>query len=137
MNAAPPKDPGYTASSPSISANPVDITRWNIRFDKVDGTSFTLEDSRLFDLSKDERTSDFAGVITYTAEVQVTPGKTRFIDLGKVYGVSEVFVKAVVTVKVTTTLGNYMKSLKDNPTAMRWTSGQPLQPVGILGPVLL
>ncbi len=162
LNAAPPKDPGYTASSPSISANPVDITRWNIRFDKVDGTTFTLEDSRLFDLSKDERTSDFAGVITYTAEVPVTPGKTRFIDLGKVYGVSEVFIngvrvgidwyggrvsgvpsellesgKAVVTVKVTTTLGNYMKSLKDNPTAMRWTSGQPLQPVGILGPVLL
>ena len=49
----------------------------------------------MFDLSKDERTSDFAGVITYTAEVPVTPGKTRFIDLGRVYGVSEVFVNGV------------------------------------------
>ena len=154
------KDPGVTASKLDIREETTNITRWDIRLDKVDGTSLTLEDSPLFDLSKDERTSDFAGVITYSAEIQVVPGESRYIDLGNVYGVSEVFVNGVslgvewyggrvsvipgellqsgtvnVTVKVTTTLGNYMKSLSDNPTARRWTSGQALQPTGMIGPV--
>jgi hypothetical protein len=30
-----------------------------------------------------------------------------------------------------------MKSLTDNPVAMRWTGGQPLRPAGMLGPVAL
>lgn len=158
--AAPPMDPGYTAVCPEYQSDPVFIRRWDILFDKVDGTSFTLKDSPLFDLSKDPRTADFAGVVTYSAEVPVAPGKDRFINLGDVYGVSEVYVngvkvgvdwyggringiparliengKAQVTVKVTTTMGNYMKSLKDNPVAQRWTSHQELQPTGMLGPV--
>ena len=100
--------------------------------------------------------------MTYTAEVPVASGETRYIDLGDVFGVSEVYVngekvgldwyggrvsvipkrllesgKALVAVKVTTTLGNYMKSLKDNPVAMAWTSGQALSPSGMIGPVML
>ena len=123
---------------------------------------FTLEDAPLFDLSKDGRTADFAGVITYSATVGVTPEKDRLLRLGQVYGVSEVTVngekvgcdwygdrtaviparlleggEAHITVKVTTTLGNYMKLLTDNPVAMRWTGGQPLRPAGMLGPVAL
>ena len=153
-------DPGYTATRPDFQVDPVSVRSWDIRFDKVDGTSFELKDSPLFDLSKDSRTVDFAGVVTYSAEVPVTPGKTRLIDLGEVYGVSEVYIngvkvgldwyggrvsgvpaklldggKALITVKVTTTLGNYMKSLKDNPMAQRWTSYQSVQPAGMLGPV--
>ncbi|MBQ6284319.1 MAG: hypothetical protein IJK70_05965 [Bacteroidales bacterium] len=156
----PPMDPGYTATRPDFQVDPVSVRSWDIRFDKVDGTSFELKDSPLFDLSKDSRTVDFAGVVTYSAEVPVTPGKTRLIDLGEVYGVSEVYIngvkvgldwyggrvsgvpaklldggKALITVKVTTTLGNYMKSLKDNPMAQRWTSYQSVQPAGMLGPV--
>ena len=159
----PPKDPGLTASRLDVpSEKPKAIAKWNMRFDKVDGTTFVVEDSPLFDLSKDERTADFAGVVTYTAEVSVASGETRYIDLGDVFGVSEVYVngekvgldwyggrvsvipkrllesgKALVTVKVTTTLGNYMKSLKDNPVAMAWTSGQALNPSGMIGPVML
>ena len=159
----PPKDPGLTASRLDVpSEKPKAIAKWNMRFDKVDGTTFVIEDSPLFDLSKDERTADFAGVVTYTAEVSVASGETRYIDLGDVFGVSEVYVngekvgldwyggrvsvipkrllesgKALVTVKVTTTLGNYMKSLKDNPVAMAWTSGQALNPSGMIGPVML
>lgn len=138
------------------------IPTWDIRFEKVDGTVFTLEDAPLFDLSKDGRTADFAGVITYSATVGVTPGKDRVFHPGLVYGVSEVSVngekiscdwygdrtviiparlleggEAHITVKVTTTLGNYMKSLTDNPVARRWTGGQPLRPTGMLGPVSL
>lgn len=160
----PPRDPGLTASHPNVEGvEPTTINRWNIRFDKVDGTTFVIEDSPLFDLSKDNRFVDFAGVVTYTAEVSVTSGSGyRYIDLGKVYGVSEVYVngervgldwyggrisviparllqdgKAIVTVKVTTTLGNYMKSLEDNEVARNWTSGQPLRPAGMIGFVKL
>ena len=160
---------GEKLPAPEASASRMDVKKrhdivynWNIRFDKVDGTSFTIDDTPLFDLSKDPRTADFAGVVTYSAKVKVDPEKTGYIDLGEVFGVSETFINGqslgvdwyggrvavipaellasgelYVTVKVTTTLGNYMKSLKDNPVAMRWTAGQALQPVGMLGPVLL
>jgi hypothetical protein len=40
-----------------------------------------------------------------------------------------------LSIKLTTIPGNYLKSQKDNPTAQRWTKGQPYYPVGILGPV--
>jgi hypothetical protein len=42
-----------------------------------------------------------------------------------------------VKIKVTTTLGNYMKSLKDNVVAQHWTSKQPLHSSGLAGPVKL
>ena len=154
--------PDYSASSIDLSQKARMIPKWNIRFDKVDGTSFTIEDTPLFNPATDPRTSDFAGVITYNTKVNVEPGRSRYLELHKTYGVSEVFVNGQslgvkwyggrvsiipeelvgtgeldITIKVTTVLGNYMKSLKDNPTAMRWTSGQPLQPMGILGPVML
>lgn len=42
-------------------------------------------------------------------------------------------------VEVTTSMGNYMKSLTDNPTAQYWTNEgrkiQPLQSMGMIGPV--
>jgi hypothetical protein len=42
---------------------------------------------------------------------------------------------------VITTMGNYMKTLTDNPTAQKFTvlttKNQPLQPMGLLGPVTM
>ena len=153
--------PEATAARTEVKKIHQTVDRWDIRFDKVDGTSFTIADTPLFDLSKDPRTADFAGVITYNAKVKADPETTGYIDLGKVFGVSETTVNGRplgvrwyggrvsylpedlaasgeldITVKVTTTLGNYMKSLKDNQVAVRWTSRQSLQPVGMLGPVL-
>lgn len=40
-------------------------------------------------------------------------------------------------VRVTTVLGNYCKSLTNNPVAQRWTVRQPWQPAGMVGPVRL
>jgi len=44
-------------------------------------------------------------------------------------------------VKVTTSMGNYMKTLKDNGVAQKWTNerrqDQPIQSMGLLGPVRL
>ena len=42
---------------------------------------------------------------------------------------------------VTTSMGNYMKTLTDNPTAQKFTvlknKNQPIQSMGMLGPVTL
>jgi len=44
-------------------------------------------------------------------------------------------------IRVVTTMGNYMKTLKDNAIAQYWTNAgrkdQPIQSMGLLGPVLL
>lgn len=46
-----------------------------------------------------------------------------------------------IEVKVVTTMGNYMKTLTDNPTAQKWTNRknkeQPTQSMGLQGPVTL
>ena len=47
----------------------------------------------------------------------------------------------VLEVRVTTSMGNYMKTLKDNGVAQKWTNekrqDQPIQSMGLLGPVRL
>lgn len=44
-----------------------------------------------------------------------------------------------IEIRVVTTLGNYMKTLTDNEVAQYWTNkgtkNQPLQPLGLFGPV--
>ena len=46
-----------------------------------------------------------------------------------------------IEIKVVTTVGNYMKSLADNPIAQYWTNdktkSQPLQSMGLIGSVIL
>lgn len=87
------------------------------------------------------------------------------LNLGKVYGVAELMINGNsagvqwygrrifdiskflqngsndIEIKVITTMGNYMKSLKDNPIAQYWTNekrkDQPLQSMGLIGPVTL
>jgi hypothetical protein len=85
------------------------------------------------------------------------------INLGKVHGTSELRINGrscgvkwygrrtwdvteyivagdnMIEVEVTTSMGNYMKSLTDNPVAQYWTNEgrkiQPLQSMGMTGPV--
>jgi hypothetical protein len=44
-----------------------------------------------------------------------------------------------VEIKIITTMGNYMKTLKDNAVAQYWTNekrkDQPIQSMGLVGPV--
>ncbi len=154
--------PAVAEEAPDAGTGKQIVEKWDIRFDKVDGTSFSIKDTPLFDLCTDPRTVDFAGVITYSSTVRLEPGNHGCIDLGKVFGVSETFIngKSVgldwygdrisiipeellesgelsIEVKVTTVLGNYMKSLTDNAVAMRRAGRQPVVPVGMIGPVAL
>jgi hypothetical protein len=98
----------------------------------------------------------------YEKEIQIDdPAAHSLMSLGKVHGVSELAIngqkigvkwygnhiydisgqlikgKNKLSIKITTIAGNYLKSLEDNQTAQRWTSGQPFYPVGMIGPVEL
>ncbi|HLI94290.1 MAG TPA: hypothetical protein VKU83_11790, partial [Puia sp.] len=99
----------------------------------------------------------FSGIIIYRKSVALESPK--FIDLGKVYGVSQLSVNGVLQgvqwygkrvfklekgenrleVTVTATMGNYLKTLKTNPVAQYWTNegskDQPIQSLGMAGPV--
>ncbi len=115
---------------------------------------------------KDTPWVDFTGTVTYrtTVDAGSKPGK-MLLNLGKVYGVAELKVNGKdqgvrwygrrvydlsdalqpgdneIEVKVVTTMGNYMKTLTDNPTAQKWTNRknkeQPTQSMGLQGPVTL
>ena len=108
---------------------------------------------------------NFAGTIIYRNYLETAGRKPSFLNLGKVYGTTELKVNGkecgvkwygrrifevedklvngvnLIEIIVTTTMGNYMKSLTDNPIAQYWTNEknkiQPLQSMGLVGPVTL
>jgi len=42
-----------------------------------------------------------------------------------------------IEIRITTTLGNYLKSMKDNAVTKRWIHWQKDQSMGMVGPVRL
>ena len=144
----------------------VDIsTDWDVelihaRLDTVIQTHFDT----LFDLKDRPETQHFAGTIVYRKTI---PNDGNILDLGLVEGVSEVFVNGQsagvkyygrriydigdllhngdneLEIRVTTTLGNYLKTFtkEDNPTVWIYVNhpkrDQPLQPAGMIGPVTI
>jgi hypothetical protein len=103
----------------------------------------------------------FGGVARYRAEFDWTDEGRTVLGLGTVHGVSSVRLNGrdlgtrwwgrhlydargtlakgsnVLEVEVTTTLGNRMRSLKDNPVAKSWAWWFPPVPMGLVGPVQL
>jgi len=135
--------------------------KWQLHLNHIDGSRQDITLESLTDLIKNSRTKDFAGEVIYEKTINLTAGKYRYINLGDVQGVSELtlngkyigtiwygahvydIIDAVkegenkLSIKLTTVTGNYLKSLKDNPTAQRWTRRQPYHSMGIIGPVKL
>lgn len=135
---------------------------WNVTLEKVYEQPRKTEFKKLIDFKEDSELQSFAGAIFYEKQFQIDdPGNYHSLDLGKVFGISEVEVNGqplgskwygkhiydfgqtlkggrnTVKIKVTTTLGNYMKSLNDNLVAQHWTRKQPLHSLGLVGPVKL
>ena len=103
----------------------------------------------------------FAGVAVYRTEFDLPGAGYTLLDLGRVHDISEVTLNGtplglrwwgrhrydakgafkkgrnILEIKVTTTLFNYCQSLKDNPTAARWTKGKKAMSTGLVGPVRL
>jgi hypothetical protein len=130
-----------------------------------DGTVKSISIDILQDLKDVEEFKSFAGTITYSNTINVDDPENLIINLGKVYGISELKINGkkcstkwygrridsigkylvkgsnTIEILVVTSMGNYMKSLTDNPIAQYWTNEknkiQPLQPTGLIGPVTI
>ena len=136
---------------------------------RLDTTIHTHFDT-LFDLKDHPDYQHFAGTIIYRKTIHCDNGGegvhlSTMLYLGLVEGISEVFVNGQsagvryfgrhqydigdllhegdneLEIRVTTTLGNYLKTLskEENPTTWIYVNhpkrNQPLQPMGMIGPV--
>jgi hypothetical protein len=135
---------------------------WRLALNHVNGRKRQTSLRRLVDFLEYSRLKSFAGEAVYEKEIQIAnPAAHSLLSLGNVQGVSELAINGQklgvrwygnhiydvrghlkkgennLSIKITTIAGNYLKSLKDNQTAQRWTSRQPYYPVGMMGPVEL
>lgn len=137
---------------------------WRAEFSHCrDGSVREIVMDRLTDLKEMPDFVYFSGTVTYRNTIRCGKQAGTLINLGKVYGTSELRVNGVscgvkwygrrifnisnhlipgenlLEVVVTTSMGNYMKSLTDNAVAQYWTNAgnknQPLQSMGMTGPV--
>ena len=137
---------------------------WSAEFRHChDGSVRTVEMNNLTDLKEMPDFVHFSGTVIYRNSFRCEGGDGLIINLGKVYGTSELVINGescgvlwygrrifypdgllrdgenTIEVIVTTSMGNYMKSLSDNPVAQYWTNegnkNQPLQSMSMTGPV--
>ncbi|MBE0653229.1 MAG: hypothetical protein IH594_05500 [Bacteroidales bacterium] len=134
---------------------------WDLKLNHVDGNSYQIEMLELKDLIEDNRTKNFAGTVVYDKRINLDNKEYRYLDLGEVKGISELFVNGEflgtrwygahlyniqdylvegeneISIRLTTITGNYLKGETSNPVAQRWTGRQPYISMGIMGPVRL
>lgn len=121
-------------------------TKWNVKFEHVNGAVFQRKMDHLSDFAEsgDTAISSFAGTVTYTAQFE-NEGELSFIELREVneavtevkingkpagikwYGNHTYHVRPFlvegnneIEIKLTTTLANYCRTLRHNPTARAW-----------------
>jgi hypothetical protein len=147
------------AYSVGVTGTGADLTGWSVEWQHIDGTVTHTEMEKLKDVKDIPAYVAFSGIILYRKTIDLATEKV--LDLGKVYGVSELSVNGVskgvqwygrrvfglekgesrLEIKVTATLGNYCKTLLKNPVAQYWTNekrkDQPIQSMGIVGPVTI
>ncbi len=133
---------------------------WQVTLEKVYEKPREMVMDRLIDFKDDQELQSFGGVVHYEKRFNAAnPTDYHYLDLGKVGGISEVTLNGkslgfkwygkhlydlsgalksgdnMLQIKVSTVLGNYAKSLKDNVVAQNWTKKQPLYSAGLIGPV--
>jgi hypothetical protein len=160
------KGPEYKSVKTGSNDAAILTNQWSVTGNHINSTFIQREMDGLKDLKEINEWMNFCGSIIYkTVLLLDEKNKIESIDLGKVFGVSELFIngenagikwygrriypvktflkpgKNVIEVKITTTMGNYLKSLKENPVAQYWTNEgrtiQPLQSMGLKGPVTI
>jgi hypothetical protein len=139
---------------------------WSVEFRHChDGSVKNIKVDELKDLKDMPDFVSFAGTAVYRNTINIENIRNVILNLGKVYGTAELRVNGKkcgvkwygrrifditgflkpginqIEVVVTTSMGNYMKSLTDNPIAQYWTNEknkiQPLQSMGLIGPVTM
>ena len=116
----------------------------------------------LQDFTLNDRLKSFAGTVTYRNQFHVDNVSAQsWLNLGRLHCVSELEVNGVplgqrwygdhlyeistaihpgtnyLSIKLVTTLGNYMKTLKRNKAAQAWTAETPFAPMGLIAPIRL
>lgn len=117
----------------------------------------------LKDLKDDPDLVNFTGTVIYRRNFNVSNRNNLFLNLGRVSGISDVYINGkpigvkwygrriynitndvaignnTIEIKVVTTMGNYLKTLKNNENAQYWVNRpgreQEIQSMGLLGPV--
>ncbi len=131
---------------------------WQLQLHHINGNKQVRNLDSLIDLVNDTEMKNFAGTVIYEKTLSIDNNDYQYIDLGNVQGVTELalngkplgvkwygshiyYIKDAIktgenklSVRLTTISGNYLKSLKDNPIAQRWTKKQPFYSMGIIGP---
>ena len=137
---------------------------WRIELCHVGGSESSLVVTDLDDASLTRALDGFAGTITYRANLHIEKSpSTCWLDLGPLpHDISELQVNGQnvglkwfgydhvypltsalktgsnsIAIRLTTTLGNYAKTLNGNRTAEIWTRRTPLYPLGLSGPIRL
>ncbi|MEO8855320.1 MAG: glycosyl hydrolase [Ginsengibacter sp.] len=153
---------GQKFMEPDISKKTAIIIKspWKVSLKDRNGKSTSITLDKLIDFSQREDLKTFGGSIIYENTFALADARNvKNLQLGETHGVAEIkinnqkvgmqwygnpvydisrFVRKgnnTIQVKVITTLGNYMKSLKENEVAQIWTSHQSFFPVGLIGPV--
>lgn len=151
------KEPDITKRTYTAIEGPWKMTLKDIN---VKSTSETID--KLIDLSLRQDLKTFAGTVIYeNTFVIANTQKVNYLQLGEIHGVAEITLNNqrvgiqwygrpfhnisrmikkgnnTIRIKLITTLGNHMKSLTENKVAQIWTSGQPLFPSGLIGPVTI
>ncbi len=139
---------------------------WEVQLQHYDGHIENTGMKTLTDLKDLPEYAHFAGTVRYKNTFAINdPQKIKFLNLGRVYGISKVIINGkdagtqwygnrnyrvgdlfkmgnnTIEIYVTTVMLNYMKTLKDNKIAQIWTNtgrnDQPLQSMGLAGPVCI
>ena len=138
--------PPYNLRTSPHKTTPLNAS-WKVKFEHINGSVFNRQMEQLIDFknSDDDAIKTFAGTVSYTTQFE-NNGSTRFIILTEVneavtelkvngksagikwygnhtYDVSKLLKEGTnqLEIKLTTSLSNYCKSLKNNPTAQAWT----------------
>lgn len=153
------------APLPTSGADSTTLRDWSLEFHhSLEHWIKTATTNTLKDL-KDTEWKSFTGDVVYRTDVEVDDPEGMVLNLGKVYGVASLKVNGVdcgtswygrriydlskvlhkgwnrIEVTVTTTMGNYLQTWKENRIAQQWTNRpgrpQPVQSMGMAGPVTL
>ncbi|MGV8093800.1 MAG: glycosyl hydrolase [Mangrovibacterium sp.] len=150
---------------PVSGSNSLTLNEWDaeLRHSRENWVKTTRMDE-LKDL-KDTEFVNFTGTVVYKRTIEAgTPGPL-WLNLGKVWGVSELLINGkscgvkwygnrifpvsqllkpgsnTIEVRVTTVMGNYMRTMEDNKVVQRFinrrSGPQEIQPMGLIGPVTL
>jgi hypothetical protein len=136
---------------------------WEVDFHHINGNNFSLtfDEFEEFGTSADGKLNSFAGTVYYKITFD-SDGRGKWLSLNNLNrGIAEVFLNGVdagvcwygkpefnissllkqgentLLIKYTSTLSNYVRTLKVNPAAVRWTKGYTPVVSGLSGKVVI